>query len=167
MTVVGFCVLLCSAFIHASWNYLSKKADGGVPFIWLFTAIATVIYTPLAIGVVIYEKPEIGIWRLVIIMASILAHLGFFLVLQKGYKKGDLSLVYPIARGTGPAAHLHAGGRLFWRDVDAARYYRDSIDCDQHSFFYRGSEAVKRIRLVHTGSLRAGGRRHYCRIYSP
>ncbi|MCY8076686.1 DMT family transporter [Bacillus haynesii] len=102
MTVVGFCVLLCSAFIHASWNYLSKKADGGVPFIWLFTAIAAVVYTPLAIGVVIYEKPEIGIWQLVIIMASILAHLGFFLVLQKGYKKGDLSLVYPIARGTGP-----------------------------------------------------------------
>lgn len=87
MTVVGFCVLLCSAFIHASWNYLSKKADGGVPFIWLFTAIAAVIYTPLAIGVVIYEKPEIGIWQLVIIMASILAHLGFFLFFKKDTKR--------------------------------------------------------------------------------
>ncbi|XBO85867.1 DMT family transporter [Bacillus licheniformis] len=112
MTAVGFCVLLCSAFIHASWNYLSKKADGGVPFIWLFTAIAAVVYTPLAIGVAIYEKPEIGIWQLVIIMASILAHLGFFLFFKKGTKRA----IFPSSirlRGDRPAAYLRAGGRLF------------------------------------------------------
>ncbi|MFN2744165.1 SMR family transporter [Bacillus sp. z60-18] len=102
MTAAGFCILLLSAFIHATWNYLSKKAGGGAAFIWLFTAIAAIVYTPLAIGVVLYEKPDFGIWQIVLIMASILAHLGFFLVLQKGYQKGDLSLVYPIARGTGP-----------------------------------------------------------------
>lgn len=96
LCIIMFCIYPCIMELPF------KKADGGVPFIWLFTAIAAVVYTPLAIGVVIYEKPEIGIWQLAIIMASILAHLGFFLVLQKGYKKGDLSLVYPIARGTGP-----------------------------------------------------------------
>ncbi|MEK5503066.1 DMT family transporter [Bacillus sp. FSL M8-0168] len=102
MTAVGLSLLLLSAFIHASWNYLSKKADGGVPFIWLFTAIAAVFYSPLAIGVILYEKPEIGMWQTVLIMASVVSHLAFFLVLQKGYSIGDLSLVYPIARGTGP-----------------------------------------------------------------
>ncbi len=29
-------------------------------------------------------------------------HLGYFLSLQLGYRSGDLSLVYPLARGTGP-----------------------------------------------------------------
>ncbi|MEC1588696.1 hypothetical protein [Bacillus sonorensis] len=42
MNTAAFCVLLLSAFIHASWNYLSKKAGGGIAFIWLFTAIAAV-----------------------------------------------------------------------------------------------------------------------------
>ncbi|ASB90672.1 DMT family transporter [Bacillus sonorensis] len=102
MNTAAFCVLLLSAFIHASWNYLSKKAGGGIAFIWLFTAIAAVFYCPLAIGVILYEKPDIGLWEIILIIASILVHLGCFLVLQKGYKIGDLSLVYPIARGTGP-----------------------------------------------------------------
>ncbi|MCY8836665.1 DMT family transporter [Bacillus atrophaeus] len=102
MTTMGLCILLLSAFIHATWNYLSKKANGGVPFIWLFTAIATVFYTPLAIGIILYQRPHIGLIQIVFIIASIIAHLGFFLVLQKGYKIGDLSFVYPIARGTGP-----------------------------------------------------------------
>lgn len=91
MTAVGLSLLLLSAFIHASWNYLSKKADGGVPFIWLFTAIAAVFYSPLAIGVILYEKPEIGMWQTVLIMASVVSHLAFFLVLQKG----TVSAIYP------------------------------------------------------------------------
>jgi len=33
---------------------------------------------------------------------SALLHLAYYLVLQRGYSKGDLSLVYPLARGTGP-----------------------------------------------------------------
>lgn len=59
-------------------------------------------YTPLAIGIILYQRPHIGLIQIVFIIASIIAHLGFFLVLQKGYKIGDLSFVYPIARGTGP-----------------------------------------------------------------
>ena len=60
---------------------------------------------------------------------------------SKRIQKGDLSLVYPIARGQARCSPA-CWRSPFWRDVDAARYYRDSIDCDQHSF-YRG---VKRLK---------------------
>ncbi|MBT2711381.1 EamA family transporter [Pseudomonas sp. ISL-88] len=79
-----------------------EKADGGMPFIWLFTAIAAVVYLPLAVWIVLAEKPYFGLWQIVMMIGSTLAHFTFFILLQKGYKKGDLSLVYPVARGTGP-----------------------------------------------------------------
>ncbi|MCP6682479.1 DMT family transporter [Bacillus nakamurai] len=63
---------------------------------------AAVVYLPLAVWIVLAEKPYIGLWQIVLMIGSTLAHLSFFIVLQKGYKKGDLSLVYPVARGTGP-----------------------------------------------------------------
>ena len=42
-------------------------------------------------------------WMVVgaILMSSLL-HLGYSLCLQRGYQVADLSVVYPIARGTGP-----------------------------------------------------------------
>ncbi len=106
LCIIMFCIYPCIMELPF------KKADGGVPFIWLFTAIAAVVYTPLAIGVVIYEKPEIGIWQLAIIMASILAHLGFFLFFKKGTKRATFPRL-PYCERNWPAAHLCAGGRLF------------------------------------------------------
>jgi multidrug transporter EmrE-like cation transporter len=47
-------------------------------------------------------RPQIGLIGLVFIFVSALLHLLYFFVLQRGYSKGDLSLVYPLARGTGP-----------------------------------------------------------------
>jgi drug/metabolite transporter (DMT)-like permease len=62
-------------------------------------------------GVAIWTPPAIvqgaikgGItWAGVGFMAgSGLLHVGYFTSLQRGYREGDLSVVYPLARGTGP-----------------------------------------------------------------
>ncbi len=103
MTAFAFGLVLTAAFIHASWNYLAKRAgEGGAAFVWLFAAISSVFYAPVAIVVFFWQKPYIGPLQLIFMVGSALIHVAYFLILQKGYRMGDLSLVYPLARGTGP-----------------------------------------------------------------
>jgi drug/metabolite transporter (DMT)-like permease len=103
LTAFAFGLVLTAAFIHASWNYLAKRAgQGGAAFVWLFAAISSAFYAPVAIFVYFWQKPDIGPLQLVFMAGSALIHVVYFLILQKGYREGDLSLVYPLARGTGP-----------------------------------------------------------------
>ncbi len=103
MTAFAFGLVLTAAFIHATWNYLAKRAGaGGAAFVWLFAVVSCVFYAPVTLFVFLWQKPHIGPLQLVFMAGSALFHLVYFLVLQKGYREGDLSLVYPLARGTGP-----------------------------------------------------------------
>ena len=103
MTLFALVLVLAAAFFHATWNLLAKRAgDGGPTFVWLFNSLSLLIYAPLAVGVVVFQRPHLGPIELVFMLGSGLLHLGYFLLLQRGYGVGDLSLVYPLARGTGP-----------------------------------------------------------------
>ena len=102
MSLIGLSLVLAAAVCHATWNFCVKRIDGGPEFIWLFSAVSAVLYLPVALGILIVEHPSFGLWPLVFIAGSAILHLGYFLLLQTGYRKGDLSLVYPTARATGP-----------------------------------------------------------------
>ncbi len=102
MTFFGLALVLAAAFCHATWNFFVKRIGGGPELVWLFSAIAVVIYLPVAIYIFVAEQPVFGFWEIVFILGSAALHLGYFLLLQQGYRKGDLSLVYPTARATGP-----------------------------------------------------------------
>jgi drug/metabolite transporter (DMT)-like permease len=103
MTAFALVLVLAAATFHATWNLLAKRAgDGGALFVWLFGSLAMVIYAPLAVVVVLLERPHLGLEALVFMFGSGVLHLGYFVLLQRGYAVGDLSLVYPLARGTGP-----------------------------------------------------------------
>jgi drug/metabolite transporter (DMT)-like permease len=116
MTGFAFALVLAAAFVHATWNFLAKRVGGGPPFLWLFALLSAVIYLPLAVLIIVIQKPFFGVSELMVIIGSSLIHLLYFLTLQKGYQVGDLSVVYPLARGTGPtlstlAAVLFLGER--------------------------------------------------------
>ena len=103
MTFFALMLVLAAAVFHATWNLLAKRVgDGGAVFVWLFGSLAMVIYAPLAVVVVLLERPHLGLEALVFMFGSGVLHLGYFVLLQRGYAVGDLSLVYPLARGTGP-----------------------------------------------------------------
>jgi drug/metabolite transporter (DMT)-like permease len=105
MTFLALTLVLTAAFLHATWNLLAKyagsEADSAV-FVWLSGSLAVVLYAPLAVAVVVLLKPRLGPPELLFMLGSGVLHLGYFLFLQRGYAVGDLSLVYPLARGTGP-----------------------------------------------------------------
>lgn len=119
MTLFALCLVLAAACCHATWNYLVKQINGGPELVWLFSAIAMILYLPVAVWVYLGTEVVFGFDALVFCLVSAVLHLGYFLLLQQGYRKGDLSLVYPTARATGPLlstgfAVAILGERLSW-----------------------------------------------------
>lgn len=102
MSLLAFGLIIISACMHATWNYLAKRSKGGTAFVWLYTAVSAIIYAPFVIFVLIYQDINIGWIGVGMIAGSAVIHLVYSLTLQKGYQIGDFSLIYPIARGTGP-----------------------------------------------------------------
>src|SRR5438876_2984675 len=102
MTGLAIALVLSAALIHASWNYLLKKSGGGIGFVWAFAALSSLLYAPLAAGVVIVQHFEFKIEALAFLFASAVLHTAYYLLLDRGYRHGDLSVVYPLARATGP-----------------------------------------------------------------
>ncbi len=100
MTGIALLIVLTSGFLHAGWNLLLKKGDRKIVFIWWFQLVALIIYFPM----LLYywgraPIPPTG-WQC--ILATGLIHGGYFWFMSSAYQRGDLSLVYPLARGSGP-----------------------------------------------------------------
>ncbi|WP_206454236.1 DMT family transporter [Aurantimonas marina] len=102
MSVSGFVLVLAAAVCHATWNLLVKKIRGGPELVWLFSMVTLVLYLPLAAYVIVLDPPDFGGWEIGFILGSTGLHLGYILLLQRGYRDGELSIVYPTARATGP-----------------------------------------------------------------
>ena len=102
MTGLAIALVLGAALIHASWNYLLKKSGGGIGFVWAFAALSSLLYAPLAAVVVIIQHFEFTTEALAFLFASAVLHTAYYLLLDRGYRHGDLSIVYPLARATGP-----------------------------------------------------------------
>ncbi len=109
MTGVALGLIVIAAFAHATWNLLAKKACGGTEFIWLFTGMSVAIWTPVAAWIVFAQKPIIGWAQVGFICLSAFLQSFYFSFLDKGYEKGDMSIVYPVSRGTGPLLAAFAG----------------------------------------------------------
>lgn len=103
MTGLALGLVLSAAVLHATWNLLAKRSGGGWSFLWLVCALTSLIYAPVAAWSLLVQRPHLGPIHLAFIFGSGVLHLAYFVALTQGYRMGDLSLVYPLARGTGPA----------------------------------------------------------------
>ena len=103
MSLVPLTLVILAAFIHATWNLLSKRAAAaGAAFVFASSLFASIVYLPWMIWILVYGELT---WSLPVagcIVLSAVVHLAYSLCLQRGYQVADLSVVYPIARGTGP-----------------------------------------------------------------
>ena len=102
--------MITAAFFHAAWNLFAKRTDGGFSFVWLCAALASVLWAPVALAALLVAPPAIGAKALLFLAGSTVLHTGYYLSLQMSYRWGDLSLVYPLARGSG--ALLAIGGAV-------------------------------------------------------
>lgn len=101
MTGLALIFVVLSAFSHVSWNLLLKRSANREVFSWWMLASSIVILLPLGIVLVLVYPITLLGWSFV--LGTVGFHVLYYLLLAKGYSGADLSVVYPIARGMGPA----------------------------------------------------------------
>lgn len=102
MSTNAFFLVLLAGLIHALWNIAAKKAGGDVRFAGLTALIMAVVWAPVGLYV---GKDVVGTWgwlEWLFIGLSGVLHVLYFITLLRGYRKADLTVVYPLARGSGP-----------------------------------------------------------------
>ena len=102
MPLSALALVVLAGFIHASWNIAAKKADGDVRFVAFTALVLMVFWAPVGVWVGWQQVPLWGVIEWALVLASALIHVGYFIVLLRGYRKADLTVVYPLARGSGP-----------------------------------------------------------------
>lgn len=92
-------LVVLAACCHASWNLLLKAERGGGAFTLWALAVGLLAFSPVLLVYPLADVPPGG-WLCVLLSGVFEA--GYFLSLAAAYDAGDLSLVYPVARGTAP-----------------------------------------------------------------
>ncbi len=109
---VAIALVLCAAVLHASWNRLLHAVNDRV---------AAMSVAGLATGVLML--PAILIWppwaAWPFILASAAAHTCYALGLSAAYKRGALSVAYPLGRGVAPLLVTIGGWFLLAETPDA------------------------------------------------
>jgi len=101
MTAAAFTLVLTSAVMHATWNFLLKNSGHKQAFYWAMSGLSVLFTTGPAVAfAIVYGFSWTSLW-LGFGTASI--HGVYAYTLTRGYDLGDLSSVYPIARGVAPA----------------------------------------------------------------
>lgn len=100
MRSIALSLVLASALGHATWN-CCLKTRGGIALVRLFAAVGCVIHLPLVAAFARHSGFVPSAAQLALMFASGLLHSAYYLLLDRGYRSGELPLVYPIARATG------------------------------------------------------------------
>jgi drug/metabolite transporter (DMT)-like permease len=105
-------VVLLASVTHASWNAIAKYVDDpSFAFVWINLTVAAIgACFIIAIGLPSHSA-------LPFLLVSFLIHIAYNIFLLNSYRFGDLSQVYPLARGIAPilvaiGAFLFAGEKL-------------------------------------------------------
>jgi drug/metabolite transporter (DMT)-like permease len=102
MPLSALALVIAAALLHALWNVVAKKAGGSHHFVLMSAVLVMLVWAPLGAWVAVGELARWGWREWALVWGSGFAHLLYFNVLLKGYRVSDLSVVYPVARGTGP-----------------------------------------------------------------
>ncbi|MGH2465328.1 MAG: EamA family transporter [Candidatus Limnocylindrales bacterium] len=113
--------MLFAALMHATWNVLLKTASDPLRTAGRSMFIGACVLVPVGLlGWGLSGQPAIpgDAWRLSFL--SGLLEAAYFILLSAAYRRGDLSLVYPIARGTAPVLAVGAGVLILGERLELA-----------------------------------------------
>lgn len=102
MTPAAFALIVVAGLIHAGWNIVAKKAAGDARFAFFTSFLMMILWAPLGWWLGRNELPRWGTNEWGLVLVGGLLHVLYFVVLLRGYRKADLTVVYPLARGSGP-----------------------------------------------------------------
>ncbi|WP_456387786.1 EamA family transporter [Profundibacter sp.] len=117
MTTTVFLFIMAAALLHASWNAIIKIGGNKMSGMLIMTLVQAMIGVVVITGRVL-PHGEVWLW----LLGSGLFHSAYKIFLAYAYDQGDLSRVYPIARGAAPVVVMGVGA-LFLTDVISGREY--------------------------------------------
>ena len=103
MTAAVWTLVLAAAVGHALWNFAARRVKGNQVALWLALSAGCLLLLPL-VAIMISRR---GLYELTTptgvayMIATGLIHVAYFLFLSRAYEKGEISVVYPVARGSG------------------------------------------------------------------
>ncbi len=97
LPVEAAALVLLAALLHASWNALVKAGNDRLVVLTIANGIGVLISLSIAPFV---PLPLAASWPF--LLASVVLHTGYYFFLIRAYRVGDLSHVYPLARGLSP-----------------------------------------------------------------
>ncbi|WP_336297990.1 DMT family transporter [Providencia sp. PROV255] len=103
MQLSSLAMILTASVAHAVWNIASKyKKEDTLVFVWAYSCTSALLWVPISLILIVNGQQNFN-WQLVVaaLISSIL-HIAYSLILQSGYERVELGIVYPIARGSGP-----------------------------------------------------------------
>lgn len=101
MPLSAFLLVLAAAVLHAGWNVLLAGSRDVLAATTVALVLSTVMFAPAAIATWDVDASAVP-W----IAASAALELVYFALLTTAYSRSDLSLVYPVARGSAPVLVL-------------------------------------------------------------
>jgi drug/metabolite transporter (DMT)-like permease len=119
MPATALVLVVLAGLIHAVWNIAAKKADGDVRFAFFIAFFTVLVWGPAGAYL---GRNQLGDWGLAewaCVVASGAIHVLYFVVLLRGYRKSDLTVVYPLARGSGPLISSMLAIALFGEHITA------------------------------------------------
>jgi drug/metabolite transporter (DMT)-like permease len=102
MPLSALLLVIAAALLHATWNIAAKRAGGNHHFALITVIQSTTLWLPLGLWAGWSVVPRWGWLEWGLMTASAAVHVVYFNVLLKGYRVADLTVVYPVARGSGP-----------------------------------------------------------------
>ena len=110
MTALAALLALSAAFFHAAWNVRLKGADDPLPVTARAVPLATLVATPaVAVAWLAAGLPGLPWQGWLLVLASCALELAYLHLLSSAYRRGEISSVYPVARGTAPLVSVVIG----------------------------------------------------------
>ncbi|MDD0839269.1 DMT family transporter [Curvibacter sp. HBC61] len=102
MSLLAFSLVLLAGLIHALWNIAAKKAGGDSRFAFFTSTLMMLVWAPLGLWLGWDAVPRWGALEWGLVTLSGVLHVVYYVILLRGYQRADLTVVYPLARGSGP-----------------------------------------------------------------
>lgn len=111
---LGAALALASAGLHAAWNLRLKASDDPMRTAAQAIPTVTLLGTPLVAGAWwLNGRPMLPLEGWLLAAGSGALELVYFTLLSRAYQRGEISSVYPVARGTAPLLAVVVGVALF------------------------------------------------------
>ena len=110
-----------SAVLHLAWNVRLKTAGDPLRAATIGMLAGSVAIVPLGVAAWFATgRPELPMSGILLGLASGVVEAAYFILLAAAYKRGDLSVVYPVARGTAPLLAVGVGVVVFGERLGVA-----------------------------------------------